>query len=375
MQTQEILSTLVEFDTTSRLSNLQLIDWVEEYLKQFSVTGMRVPSPDGTKSNYFATIGPSVAGGVLLSGHSDVVPVDGQNWDSDPFSIREENGRLYARGTCDMKGFIACALAAVPAMATLKRPIHIALSYDEEVGCRGVAPMVEAIVRQLPTIEAVIVGEPTMMQLITGHKGITALETRVTGVPAHSSQTQLGESAVMIAAQLIGFLQEKAKLLEMPAHCNAEFSPPYTTLTVNQIQGGTAINILAEHCRFLWDIRSLPGDHAVLLQKEFIAHCDAVVAASPHAISIETTAFANAPGLKAQDHNAAEQLVRHLSGANQSSMVAFATEAGYFQQAGYDTVVFGPGDIAQAHQPNEFIAKSQLVACDAFLEKLITHLS
>lgn len=375
MATLEILKSLVAFDTTSRLSNLDLIDWVDDYLKHFGVLGTRIPNDEGTKSNFFATIGPHEPGGVVLSGHSDVVPVDGQTWDTDPFSLTEQDGRLYGRGTCDMKGFIACALAAVPAMNALKRPIHLALSYDEEVGCRGVAPMVDAIVKRLPPIEAVIVGEPTMMQLINGHKGITALETVVTGVPAHSSQTQLGESAVMIAARLIDFLQNEAAALQAPDHCIEEFDPPYTTLTVNQIEGGTAINILAERCTFLWDIRSLPGDHAQMLQSAFRTFSDDMVQESAHPISIETAAFADAPGLKAQEVNAAEQLVRRISGANQSSMVAFATEAGYFQQAGYDTVVFGPGDIAQAHQPNEFVAIDQLRACDQFLNKLIAHLS
>jgi acetylornithine deacetylase len=375
MATLEILKSLVAFDTTSRLSNLDLIDWVDDYLKHFGVLGTRVPNDEGTKSNFFATIGPHEPGGVVLSGHTDVVPVDGQTWDTDPFSLTEQDGRLYGRGTCDMKGFIACALAAVPAMNTLKRPIHLALSYDEEVGCRGVAPMVDAIVKRLPPIEAVIVGEPTMMQLINGHKGITALETVVTGVPAHSSQTQLGESAVMIAARLIDFLQNEAAALQAPDHCIEEFDPPYTTLTVNQIEGGTAINILAERCTFLWDIRSLPGDHAQMLQSAFRTFCDDMVQESAHPISIETAAFADAPGLKAQEVNTAEQLVRRISGANQSNMVAFATEAGYFQQAGYDTVVFGPGDIAQAHQPNEFVAIDQLRACDQFLNKLIAHLS
>lgn len=375
MATLDILKSLVAFDTTSRFSNLALIEWVEAYLAQFGVTGIRVPSEDGAKSNFYASIGPRVAGGVVLSGHTDVVPVDDQTWDTDPFALTAKGGQVFGRGTCDMKGFIACVLAAVPKMKALQRPIHLAFSYDEEVGCRGVGPMVDAIVKNLPPIEAVIVGEPTMMQLINGHKGITALETRVTGVPAHSSQTQLGDSAVMIAARLISFLQDQAKSLQRPEHCIPDFDPPYTTMTVNQIEGGTAINILAEHCKFLWDIRSLPGDHAAGLQSAFGSFCEDVIRNSPHAIEIETTAFANAPGLKAQDHNAAEDLVRRLSGANQSSMVSFATEAGYFQQAGYDTVIFGPGDIAQAHQPNEFVAHSQLEACDAFLTKLIAHLS
>lgn len=375
MNTVEILERLIAFDTTSRLSNHALIDWVDSYLAAHDINGTRVPSPDGQKTNYYATIGPKAAGGVVLSGHSDVVPVDGQDWASDPFTLTKNNAAYFGRGTCDMKGFIACALAAVPNMGALTRPIHIALSYDEEVGCRGVAPMVDAIVEALPPIEAVIVGEPTMMQLITGHKGITALETLVRGVPAHSSQTQLGESAVMIAATLISDLIEQSGTYQGPEHCDAQFDPPFTTVTVNQIEGGAAINILAEHCRFLWDIRSLPGDHPDQIRAAFEAHCKAVIAASPHPIGITTTAFANAPGLEARAENAAEDLVQRLSGANQSGMVAFATEAGFFQKAGYDTVVFGPGDIAQAHQPNEFIAESQLAACDEFLDKLVKHLS
>lgn len=375
MKTPEILEYLIGFDTTSRLSNLALIDWVEDYLGGFGISGTRVFSPEQDKANFFASIGPPVPGGVVLSGHTDVVPVDGQSWDSDPFQIAEKDAKLFGRGTSDMKGFLACCLAAVPHMHALRRPIHLALSYDEEVGCTGVSSMVAKIVRDLPPIEAVIIGEPTNMQLITGHKGIAAFETKVIGVPAHSSQTQLGASAVMIAADLISFLKTQAAALQAPEHLNDAFDPPFTTLTVNQINGGTAINILAEHCRFLWDIRSLPGTHAADIEAAFAQHCAHYEAQSPHAIAIKTNAFANAPGLEVRSKNVAEDLVRRLSGANQSSMVAFATEAGFFQAAGYDTVVFGPGNIAQAHQPNEFISIAQLQACDAFLAKLISHLS
>jgi len=375
MNTLSILERMISFDTTSHLSNLALIEWVEEYLREYGIEGRRVPSAEGDKANFYVTIGPKNPGGVILSGHSDVVPVDGQDWHSDPFELTHKDGKVFGRGTCDMKGFLACCLAAVPHMTSLKRPIHLAISYDEEVGCTGVSSMVDEVVKLLPPIEAVIIGEPTNMQLITGHKGIAAFETKVKGIPAHSSQTQLGASAVMIAADLISFLQQRAEKLKGPAEINDAFDPPFTTLTVNQIQGGTAINILAEHCAFLWDIRSLPGDHVAQVQADFAAYCDQVISDSPHPIEIDTTAIADAPGLAVTDDNIAETLVRRLSGANQSSMVAFATEAGFFQRAGYSTVVFGPGSVAQAHQPNEYISVDQLTSCDAFLQKLIAHLS
>ncbi|MEO0411609.1 MAG: acetylornithine deacetylase [Pseudomonadota bacterium] len=373
MTSQDILETLIAFDTTSRLSNLSLITWVEDYLANYGVTGRRVLSPEGDKANFYATIGTGSAGGVVLSGHSDVVPVDGQDWTTDPYTLTQRGDKLYGRGTCDMKGFIACALAAVPQMTSLKRPIHLALSYDEEVGCQGVAPMVAAIVEHLPPIEAVIVGEPTMMHLVTGHKGIGAFQTTVRGIPAHSSQTQLGVSAVMVAAELITQLMTIAEGLK--ARSDPDFEPPHTTLTVNTIHGGAAINILAEHCSFMWDVRAIPGDDAATLLAEFEQFCMAKATQYSHPISIATEVIANAPGLTPQDDNSAETLIRRLTGANNSGAAAFATEAGFFQGAGFDTVVFGPGDIAQAHQPDEFITLKQLAACDTFLGSLVKHLS
>lgn len=373
MSSIALLETLIGFDTTSRLSNLPLIEWVEDYLQQYGVNGTRVPSPDGQKTNFYATIGPNAPGGVVLSGHSDVVPVDGQAWSSDPFQMVQRGDQLYGRGTCDMKGFVACALAAVPKMGSLKRPIHLAISYDEEVGCQGVAPMVTSIKDALPPIDAVIVGEPTMMQLVTGHKGIGAFETHIRGIPAHSSQIGLGTSAVMVAATLINRLQEIAEALKERTH--PDFEPPHTTLTVNIIEGGSAINILAEHCSFQWDVRAIPGDKAADVLAEFETFCAELAARDAHPITIETTTIADAPGLSPCEDNGAETLVRRLTGANTSGAVAFATEAGFFQAAELDTVVFGPGDIAQAHQPNEFIAISQMEACDRFLDKLIAHMS
>ncbi|MGD1956360.1 MAG: acetylornithine deacetylase [Sphingomonadales bacterium] len=375
MNSEDILGQLVGFDTTSHLPNLDLVVWVEDYLTNLGIASQRVENEDGTKSNVFATIGPPVPGGVVLSGHTDVVPVADQAWDTDPFDMQYKDSRLYGRGTCDMKGFVACALAAVPKMQALNKPIHLAFSYDEEVGCRGVAPMLQEMVKTLPPIEAIIVGEPTMMQLVTGHKGIMAATTTVTGTPAHSSQTQLGASAIHAASALIQCLLDTAEKFKDSRHCDDRFTPAHTTVTVNQISGGTAVNILAEHCAFTWDTRAIDPSHVNTVIEAVEIKAAALCASNPALQSIETEIIAEAPGLIPRTDNQAEKLVQRLSGANSAGAVSFATEAGHFQTAGYDTVVFGPGDIAQAHQPNEFISSDQLKQCDAFLDKLISHLS
>src|SRR5690349_16593943 len=257
---RDLLAKLVSFDTTSRGSNLELIEWVEAYLDGLAVPHRRVPNADGTKTNLMATIGPAVEGGAVLSGHTDVVPVDGQPWSTDPFDLVEKDGRLYGRGTCDMKGFLALALAAAPELAkTAKKPVHLAFSYDEEIGCLGAPHMIEVIRRELPAPALVVVGEPTNMEAVNGHKGIATFTVTVTGREAHSSQTQQGASAVMEAIPLMASLRALAERLEREADPASPFTPKGATLTIGMIHGGTAHNILARECKFVFDLRCPPG--------------------------------------------------------------------------------------------------------------------
>lgn len=375
-----MLKKLVGFDTVSRKSNMALIDHVRWLLAGHGIESRLVFNESKSKANLLASIGPNVAGGIVLSGHTDVVPVDDQDWHTDPFELVEKDGRLFGRGTCDMKGFVAVALAAVEEMtkANLQRPIHFALSYDEEVGCIGVPSLIKLINAELPKPSAVIVGEPTEMKVVTAHKGITGVRTVVTGHEAHSSQPHRGVSAVMIAAELIGFLRamgiEAANRLRNPM-----FEPEHTTITINRIEGGTALNILAGHCTFQWDVRALPEDDAAAYIKRFTDHCNTVVLPRMRAIApgcnIETIPRAATPPLKPEKDSEAERLCRSLTGDNVTRHVSFAAEAGQFQQAGLATVICGPGSISQAHQPNEFVDVAQIEAATKFIRGVIRHAS
>lgn len=373
-----MIARLVSFDTVSRHSNLALIDFVQDYLDSFGIASQRVPSDDGRKANLYATIGPAVAGGVVLSGHTDVVPVDGQPWDSDPFVVTERAGRLYGRGTCDMKSFYAIALALLPEMNRLQKPLHLALSYDEEIGCLGAPRLIRAIAEHLPRPQAVIIGEPTSMQVVTGHKGICALKTVVTGHEVHSSQPQRGVSAVMTAARLMTFLDDLARR-RAQQRTDPAFEPPYTTLHVGTVQGGTAVNITARHCEFVWDIRNIPGDDPQDIITAFEQHCREDIEPGLRAVAattgIDTRLLAQAPGLGATPDNPAAQLAQALTGQNATVNVAYAAEGGQFQEAGLPTVLCGPGSIDQAHQPNEYIELAQVEAGTVFIRRLIERLS
>jgi acetylornithine deacetylase len=375
-ETREMIERLVGFDTTSARSNLALIDFAQHYLESRGARCRRTLDAGASKANLFASLGPAAPGGVVLSGHSDVVPVDGQPWDSDPFRVVERDGRLYGRGTADMKSFLATALALVPEFQAqpLRRPIHIALSYDEEVGCTGVGAMLRDITENLPAPEMVIVGEPTDMRIVNGHKGCYLFETRVKGQAAHSSQPHRGGNAILAAGRLIAFLAEAAAQKRRAAPADSPFDPPYTTFNLGQIEGGKAINIVAQDCSFTWEFRPLPGEDTEAIVAAFEAHArEAVLPAlsefAPGA-AIETARLATVLPLAPEAEGAAESLVRRLSGVNDSGVVSFGTEGGIFQAAGLSTVVFGPGSIDQAHKPNEFITLAQVAACEAFLLKL-----
>ncbi len=378
-QSLDMITRLVGFDTVSRNSNLTLIHYVQDYLAGHGVQSHLVSSPKGDKANLFATVGPNIEGGVVLSGHTDVVPVDGQPWDTNPFEVVQKNGRLYGRGTCDMKGFLAIALAMTPNMleARLKRPIHFALSYDEEVGCVGAPALIERLATDIAAPSAVIVGEPTNMQPIAAHKGVAVLRTTVIGHEAHSSQVQRGVSAVTTAAKLITFIDAMMSENQAAADPSSPFVPPFTTLHVGVVHGGTAANIISRECSFMWDARALPGDDWRRYLNRFQAYVDSLLpamrAVSPHA-SITTEIIADAPPLQDQGGEA-QALAARLSGCKCCGVVPYGTEGGQFQERGFATVVCGPGSIDQAHQPNEYLEISQVQACEFFLGKLIAQLA
>ncbi|AAK25593.1 acetylornithine deacetylase [Caulobacter vibrioides] len=377
----DILAKLVAFDTTSRRSNLALIEWVEQYLAELNVPTRRVPNADGTKSNLMAMIGPAVEGGVVLSGHTDVVPVDGQPWSTDPWTLTERDGRLYGRGTCDMKGFLALALAAAPdlAQANLRKPVHLAFSYDEEVGCLGAPDMIDVIAREVPRPALVVVGEPTDMVAVRAHKGIASFKVTVTGREAHSSLTHLGVSANMVAIKLMAMLVGLSEKLEREADPNSPFTPKGATLTIGQVNGGTAVNILARECVFIFDLRTPAGMDPVALLSDFFAMAsalDAQIKAKAPEGGVKVERRSLTPAFAPEEDGVAEAFARKLAGDNgPARVVPYAAEAGQFQGAGFSTVICGPGSIDQAHQPNEYVEISQMQRGGAFMRRLVEDLS
>jgi acetylornithine deacetylase len=374
----EMLKRLVAFDTTSRNSNLELIQHIQGYLDEFGVRSTLVPNAEGTKANLFATIGPEAEGGIVMSGHTDVVPVDGQPWETDPWTLTEKaDGNLYARGTCDMKGFIAAALSHVPAFqkAQLKVPMHFAFSYDEEIGCLGAHSLAERLVGSVPRPRAVIVGEPTMMGVVNTQNAGGGLYATFTGFEAHSSMTHLGVSAIHFAGEFIHFLTELQEELAQRKHPHLDTVPNHTTINVGIISGGTAGNILARECTLNWGYRTLPGDDYTEVQRRAEAYVAELLlpkmrAKHPDAnIVLKRRSFV--PGLLPQENEEAAKLALQWTGGNRTYAVPYGTEAGIFRGHGIPTVICGPGDISQAHQPNEFVAKSQMDACDVFMGKLI----
>jgi acetylornithine deacetylase len=362
---RDILARLVAFDTTSRGTNLPLIDWIEDYLRPLGASLVRLPNAEGDKANLWARLGPDKPGGVVLSGHTDVVPVDGQPWTTSPWELTERGGKLYARGTTDMKGFVALALAHAEAISRLplKTPVHFAFSYDEEVGCAGVAPMIEEIARRGADPSVVWVGEPTLWGVVSAHKGIRDYEVKITGKPAHSSDPRMGASAIHEAANLLSVLLRIAREEEAKAPKHAEFDPAWTTLTVGQISGGTASNILARECRFIFDVRAVPGSDPDAMLAPFFEEVDRAkkrLARHGPECGVEVDKHADAPPLTIARDSPAERFMRSLTGDNARRVVAFATEAGQFQRAGFSAVICGPGSVEQAHQPDEFLAVSEL---------------
>jgi acetylornithine deacetylase len=374
-----MLARLVAFPSVSSVSNLDIIHFCRDWLASHGVESRLVMSPEGDKANLYASIGPMVEGGVVLSGHTDVVPVEGQAWSTDPWTLTEREGRLYGRGATDMKGFDALVLALVPeiARAPLKRPVHIALSYDEEVACRGAPSMIREMAAALPKPAAVIVGEPTRHAVVTGHKASVQLMTRVTGRAVHSSRIDQGVSAVMVAARLIAWHDDTMAENRRRADPANAFEPPWTTLHCGMVQGGAAANVVASSAWFYSDIRAIPTENPWDYLERYRAYAGSLEPAmrevAPETgIAIELVS--DIPGLRPEPEGEAERLVRRLTGDNGTHVVSYGTEAGLFQAAGWSTVVCGPGDIAQAHQPDEYIEASELEAGERFLRRVVDSL-
>jgi acetylornithine deacetylase len=377
----DMLELLVGFDTESSKSNLALVAAVEAYFRRCGVEYVKILNAAGDKAALFLTIGPQADGGVLLSGHTDVVPVEGQSWTGDPFRLRRENDRLFARGACDMKGFDSLCLAMIPEFqkARLSRPIHILLSYDEETTCRGALGAIARFGLDLPRPAAAFVGEPTLMQIADAHKAIVTYRTIVHGHEAHSSKPYLGANAIETACDLVTELYRFAAELALQGDPSGRFDPPASTIEVGVINGGTARNILAKQCAFDWEFRSLPH----VPQKLALAHLERYIAraAQPRLrrnakdAFIETLSEIEVPGLSPEPGSLAEALAMKLAHSNRTISVPYATEAGQFQSAGTPTIVCGPGSIDQAHQPDEYIEVSQMEAGIGFLRRLAKELS
>jgi acetylornithine deacetylase len=372
---KELLARLVAFDTESAKSNIALIRFVEDYLAQHGIASARVPTPDGEKASLFATIGPSDRPGLALSGHTDVVPVAGQRWDSDPFTLTERDGRLYGRGSCDMKGYLACALAMVPQFKSrrLNLPIHLAFSYDEEVGCTGVRPMIAELGKRLPLPRMVFVGEPTEMGVVDAHKGPVRWRVELTGRAAHSSMPHYGVNAIAYAGRLLGELLRMEEDLKAGAQ-DPRFDPPWTTLQITQIEGGTASNVVPVPCWFGWEIRALPGFDAMLLDRRLRTfaetHCLPEMRRIAPEAQIGIAATNQVAAYAADAGSGIVPLTLQLAGQNETYAVSYCTEAGLFQGGGAPAIVCGPGNIAQAHTANEFVSVLELEKCLRFLARL-----
>jgi len=380
MNTINRLSRLIAFDTTSRHSNLALIHDCADYLESLGLKPWLSHNADQSKANLFATIAAAdgnTEGGLILSGHTDVVPTDGQTWQSDPYRADIREGRLYGRGSADMKGFIAAVLAAAPAMvqAGLKRPLHIALSYDEEIGCLGAPVMIAELQKRGLTPEHCIVGEPTSMRMVVAHKGIHTFRCAVHGKAAHSSLTPQGVNAIEYAAKLIVFINELAGRLKARHDTDPDYDVPFSTLSVNTIAGGIAGNIVPQLCEFEFDYRNLPHMSPADITAPIEAHIREVLQPQMQAVEaacrIDMRHGENVPAMPEAEAALLHDLITQLVQDSSRLKVAYATEGGQFQQAGIATVICGPGNIEQAHKADEFVELSQLARCDAFLHKLI----
>ena len=376
-----LLRTLVGFDTTSRESNLQLIEFVRDYLAGFDVPCALIYNEERSKANLFATIGPVDQPGIVLSGHTDVVPVDGQPWTLPPFELTERDGNLFGRGTADMKGYIACVLALVPSLvdAKLRMPVHIALSYDEEVGCLGVRSLLKVLEQRPVKPLLCIIGEPTKLKPVLGHKGKLAVRCDVHGHPCHSAYAPLGVNAIEYAAELIGELGRLGQQLKAPEQHDARFDPPYSTVQTGVISGGKALNIVPADCRFDFEIRALPSQDPARVAAALKIYAEQHLLPRMRAVSeradIHFSELSAYPGLATDSQSQAAELIAAFCGSKDFGTVAFGTEGGLFDAAGIATVVCGPGSMDQGHKPDEFVSLDQLQACDEMLQRMLAFIS
>ncbi|NWB31938.1 acetylornithine deacetylase [Pseudomonas gingeri] len=377
---REVLATLIAFDTTSRESNLQLIEFVRDYLARLGVPCELIFNDERSKANLFATLGPADRPGIVLSGHTDVVPVDGQPWTVAPFELTEQDGRLYGRGTADMKGYIACVLAAVPQLlaAPLRMPVHIALSYDEEVGCLGVRSLLAELEPRPHRPLLCIIGEPTELKPVLGHKGKLAMRCDVHGAACHSAYAPQGVNAIEYAAELIGELGRIGSHLRAAHLHDPRFDPPFTTVQTGVVSGGKALNIVPADCRFDFEVRALPGQDPREVAQQLEQYAEQQVLPKMQAVdagsSIRFSQLSAYPGLATDPQSQAAQLIAQFCGSSEFSTVAFGTEGGLFDAIGIPTVVCGPGSMDQGHKPDEFVSLEQLHGCDAMLARLVQAL-
>ncbi|WP_248797667.1 acetylornithine deacetylase [Pseudomonas sp. MWU13-2105] len=377
---RDLLAALIAFDTTSRESNLQLIEFVRDYLARFEVPCELIFNDERSKANLFATLGPDDRPGIVLSGHTDVVPVDAQPWTVPPFELSEKDGRLYGRGSADMKGYIACVLAAVPALlaAPLRMPVHIVLSYDEEVGCLGVRSLLAELAQRAHKPLLCIIGEPTELKPVLGHKGKLAMRCAVHGAACHSAYAPQGVNAIEYAAELIGELGRIGSRLRAPHLHDSRFDPPFSTVQTGLISGGKALNIVPADCCFDFEVRALPNldPHEVAQQLELYAEQQVLpkMRAVDEGSSIHFSELSAYPGLATDPRGQAARLIAEFCGSSEFSTVAFGTEGGLFDAIGIPTVVCGPGSMDQGHKPDEFVSLEQLQGCEAMLERLVQAL-
>ena len=381
MNSRELLAQLVRFDTTSRESNLALIDFVRTYLQDHGVACELVYNAHKSKANLLATIGPADVPGIVLSGHTDVVPVDGQRWSVAPFELTEKDGKLYGRGTADMKGYIACVLACVPALvkAPLRMPVHIALSYDEEVGCLGVRSLIERFHGQPVKPLLCVIGEPTELKPVLGHKGKLAVRCEVHGAACHSAYAPSGVNAIEYAARLISELVRLGEGLKAPQHLDQRFDPPFSTVQTGLINGGKALNIVPQNCSFDFEVRALPAQDPWQVAQQLQHYAEQILLPAMQAVSAQSaisfSELSSYPGLATSLESQAAEWVAQFCGSQEFGTVAFGTEGGLFDQAGIPTVVCGPGSMEQGHKPDEFISVAQLDACDQMLSRVLGFVS
>ena len=381
MNVEDILAKLVSFPVLGGDSNLSIIHWIKEYIETFEVATTLVPNNEGTKASLHCRIGPAVDGGVILSGHTDVVPVEGQAWDTDPFTLVKKGDKLFARGSADMKGYIACCLATLPTLtkADLKKPIYFAFSYDEEIGCLAAPELIEHIKQTYPeNATYAIIGEPSSLEPVIGKKGVCYVQTEVNGSAGHSSGIHKEISAIHESTRLIMWLENKMNLLSQEKQ-DDRFEPPHSTLHVGQISGGVATNIVSDYTRFEWDVRVIPKDTIQTIFNDFFTFCEEreeeVRKLFPGFKITNTLLHPPVPALDTKETDPIVALTKKISGNNTWRTVAYAAEAGQFHEAGYQSIICGPGSIEQAHRANEFTTQEQLDKCVVMLQKLVIEFS